>query len=659
MLTYILLIGLWNDRLGDLPCNPSSDKAYETAKAPGSRLSANVDVARAIAAERQGDAKARARGLAKALLVDPDHIQARGLSGFIRYRGEWVKPDRIVERIERSSELQSLYREYELRRAKTKNTADEQWKIAIWCEEHGLTEEANAHFLVVGNLDPSRTAAWNKLGYKKYQGRWMSEAERDARIDEDRAMRKADEYWTKRLSTWKKMLAISSQRERALLYLSSVDDPRAVPSIRRILIAGDADCQREAIKILRKIDTIESTRSIALLIPFGESETIAKAASEVLNKRKPTDYIPLLISLIVQEVKFIGKPSTGSGDPGELVVDFGEFYLHRYYQPGPDLNIETMRMIIRMIHQGIDPFDPVTRATHTAQDVSYIPYDFTKFGPLLYAPEVDILGNPKTYFTWSFFGKNFYSNIDQYYLSNAYQYLIFMRDVSSLIRHNSFHYRHNSRIVDHLQYISGFNYASNKKDWITWFKKSDCSVPKSQYGPTDIKPVFNQYIPLVYEPAYHKLLTMSCFAKGTPVKTSTGYRSIETLIPGDLVLSQNTETGELLFRPVVESIQNTPQPTVAIDLGIDTITSTEIHRFWIAGKGWAPARDLHPGDRIRALERVLVVKSIEHRAVQPVFNLVVAENHDYFVGKSGALVHDNDYAPRVERPFDRVAVDSR
>ena len=34
----------------------------------------------------------------------------------------------------------------------------------------------------------------------------------------------------------------------------------------------------------------------------------------------------------------------------------------------------------------------------------------------------------------------------------------------------------------------------------------------------------------------------------------------------------------------------------------ESIAATGIHRFWKAGNGWTMARDLKPGDRIRALD---------------------------------------------------------
>ena len=60
--------------------------------------------------------------------------------------------------------------------------------------------------------------------------------------------------------------------------------------------------------------------------------------------------------------------------------------------------------------------------------------------------------------------------------------------------------------------------------------------------------------------------------------------------------------------------------------------ATPIHRFWRAGKGWALARDLQPGDRLRVLGGLWQVTALDSDEVQPVFNLEVADGHSFFVG---------------------------
>ncbi len=44
------------------------------------------------------------------------------------------------------------------------------------------------------------------------------------------------------------------------------------------------------------------------------------------------------------------------------------------------------------------------------------------------------------------------------------------------------------------------------------------------------------------------------------------------------------------------------------------------------------ARDLKPGDRIRALGGVATVNSVEPAGVEPVFNLKVLQAESFFVG---------------------------
>jgi len=81
--------------------------------------------------------------------------------------------------------------------------------------------------------------------------------------------------------------------------------------------------------------------------------------------------------------------------------------------------------------------------------------------------------------------------------------------------------------------------------------------------------------------------------------------------------------------------------------------ATGIHRFWKAGKGWTMARELKPGDRLRIVDGVTEVRSIENDKAQPVYNLDVAGNRNFFAGAKGLLVHDFSFVQPVAEPFDR------
>ena len=139
---------------------------------------------------------------------------------------------------------------------------------------------------------------------------------------------------------------------------------------------------------------------------------------------------------------------------------------------------------------------------------------------------------------------------------------------------------------------------------------------------------------------------VSCFAAGTPVPTREGTRPIESIRTGDQVLSQDVTSGALAFRTVMAVHHNPPDKTlrVTLDNG-DAVVASRFHRFWLAGIGWAMARDLKPGDVVRTLAGPAHVVSVDDAPVQPVFNLDVAESRTYFVGKSEMLVHDNTLPP--------------
>jgi hypothetical protein len=148
---------------------------------------------------------------------------------------------------------------------------------------------------------------------------------------------------------------------------------------------------------------------------------------------------------------------------------------------------------------------------------------------------------------------------------------------------------------------------------------------------------------------------VSCFAAGTPVQTLGGTRPIEAIQVGDLILTEEPDTGRLSFRPAVSVFHNTPQPTVKLEFETGpAIVATGIHRFWKARQGWVMARDLQPGDAVRSVGGVDRVVRTSDEAVQPVFNLEVAHGASFFVGEPGLLVHDITLVEPVAAPFDAL-----
>ena len=84
------------------------------------------------------------------------------------------------------------------------------------------------------------------------------------------------------------------------------------------------------------------------------------------------------------------------------------------------------------------------------------------------------------------------------------------------------------------------------------------------------------------------------------------------------------------------------------------LRATGIHRFWKTGRAGCTARELKPGDGLRALGGIASVKSVVRSSVEPVFNLKVMQAQSFFVGERGVLVHDNSPVEPVARPFDAL-----
>jgi len=217
------------------PADPADLSVYDAAKASvGRDPGANVRLA--LWCEAHGLQAERVKHLALAVLGDPNHATARGLLGLVAYRGQWKRPEAIAEKVKSDEALSSRLAEYNARRARTPETADAHWSLALWCEQNGLDAEASAHFTTVTHLDPSRDAAWKRLGCKKLNGRWIAEAQLTAEKDESEAQKKADKHWKPLLTKYRGMLGSKAKRDEAEKALADVNDPRAVASVWAVFV---------------------------------------------------------------------------------------------------------------------------------------------------------------------------------------------------------------------------------------------------------------------------------------------------------------------------------------------------------------------------------------------------------------------------------------
>lgn len=134
----------------------------------------------------------------------------------------------------------------------------------------------------------------------------------------------------------------------------------------------------------------------------------------------------------------------------------------------------------------------------------------------------------------------------------------------------------------------------------------------------------------------------SCFPAGTPVWTIEGRKAIDKIVPGDLVLARDVESGELAYKAVLQTTVRPPAKMVCIEAGDDIkLTATGGHRMWVSGEGWVRARQLKSGQPLHTLDGAVLVSHVRECADAEAYNLVVADFHTYFVGDAKILCQDH------------------
>jgi RHS repeat-associated protein len=142
-------------------------------------------------------------------------------------------------------------------------------------------------------------------------------------------------------------------------------------------------------------------------------------------------------------------------------------------------------------------------------------------------------------------------------------------------------------------------------------------------------------------------LVCRCFAAGTLILTEDGLRAIETIEVGDVVASRNEATGELTWQPVQEVYVNLHRDVIEMSFGssakdVEKLVVTHEHPFHTRDGRWVPAGDLKIGDEVMtrdgswlALQQVVDIPDNVST-----HNFMVADDHNYFVGRSGLWVHN-------------------
>jgi hypothetical protein len=215
----------------------------------------------------------------------------------------------------------------------------------------------------------------------------------------------------------------------------------------------------------------------------------------------------------------------------------------------------------------------------------------------------------------------------------------------------------NERLIGTLKIATGQTTKETPEDWWDWWNKENEMAEtgskrvESQYDQNrraiadrvaETAPPPRQMEPtrLVSFERTPRQVRGECFTAGTPVWTITGTQPIEQLRVGDMVLSQNPETGELAYKPVLRRTVRPSGPVFNLDIEGETLRASGGHLFWVAGEGWMKARQLRSGDVLHCCGGTATVSEAKETKPETTYNVVVADFSTYFVGESKILSHD-------------------
>jgi hypothetical protein len=574
-------------------------------------LTADELFTQAISAQRAGDSATHDRLLAEALRQDPQHKLARWHRGQILFDGKW----QLVEEVTRRLATDPLRTEYRDRVESLSDCLDSHVELARWCKSQGLELEEKWHWVNVLRFAGDHREALGRLGMRRVKGELVAVDEIAAREAAAEELRQDFKRYTKLLKSAIQLAQRTHGAERAdaLKKISSIKNPAAIAAIYTAVLNNPQnesrildklgrergeqlfrDLQLAAIAALSEMPEHDATLCLLETALWNSDEAIRTSAATALKYRELTDFVPMLMAALAE--------------PIELSVGVNAL-------PNGQLNVVT-----EYFESG-----PLAERRHTSSSDYLTQYI-----------RIDARNNPNNRSRIP--GGSRVARIEGVWTNHLRDRQNAMAEITNsrdqVAAENALRESRNARISQVLAIVFQKDEGNPRTWWKAWKDYNELYTPENL-------PRYETAEAADYTAQYVEVRTMSCFVAGTPVWTNRGPVAIETIQIGDLVLSQNPHTGELNFRPVVDTTIRPPSGTIKLGINQEEIVTTRGHRFWVTLDGWRMAKHLKAGEQVVTTSGAVDLRSVSEGSEETAYNLEVGQFHTYFVGKNHVLVHDN------------------
>ncbi len=537
--------------------------------------------------------------LGKAVSLAPDYAPARWHSGYVRIDGDWIS---LGEAQQRWSQDNRRAEYDKLRNAHAGNAAGE-LALARWCQKNGLAGQARAHWIQVLKIRPDHEEALKGLGMTWWEGQLLTREQVAQAKEAKQRFFSAKRRWEPTVTRWCRMVSAGESvlREELQRNLSGISDPVEMAALDQVIQdrcrgGKDASTHRalslQVIAVVSGISRQFATESLVRHAVFHPMDEVRSAATSALKSRPMNTCAPMLLSEMATPIE-------------------AEF---RLWEAGP-----VSHLSCRLYREGLQAdWVSVLDETH----IGAVSHRTSPLFRIWYARRA----------------------------ASAQAHVEAQNAVTTVKNH---------RVGHVLAQVTGFDFGAHPLGWWNWWiEHTEREMAENPAVLLSGEPFYqsaDQGKPVYETRAYTWRLTASCFAKGTQVRTLAGMMPIEEIHVGDEVLSQDPSTGELAYKPVLETTLRRPTERIRISLPDEAIDATGGHPFWASGRGWQMAKELKAGTPLHSFSGAVPVEKVETVAPDKAWydfshNLVVADFGTYFVGESGLLVHDNT----PEQPTDAL-----
>lgn len=541
--------------------------------------------------------------------TDSDNDYCRWLSGAVKLNRQW----RTVDDLDGDSRS-ALIENYEAMRGQSELTVDRHRELARWCSKNEMKPQAKAHWTAVTDYHADDIEARRNLGHTWISGVWVSREQLAQADDQLKKLAQDLREWSGPSHKIVKALRSDSAaaQQRALTSLKAMDDPSALAALEMACYEVDESIAGPIIETIAKFQSPAACMALTRIALANPESTRGGLAIAKVKEFPIEFYVPELLGLL--------------STPIETRVQYGVNYLGELQLQRLMFRTTSNERQLIEYNRLVRVNEPIAHEIRVSEFVSVVRRSRDASGSVQRTPNVSSQINIA---------------IDE--TAAAKNAIQDQEDLDRKIaQYNRDQKLKSKNVYAVLGRTTGMQLDNEPKEWWEWWRKynyrSESAKPlaRKTYNQVDQSPL------TLTKATYIGAIQQSCLVAGTQVQTATGLQAVESLKVGDMVLSQDVESGEMALKPVVRTTLRSPETIYNIKTEAGEIRATGGHRWWIAGQGWVMSVKLNPEMLMHNAKGTTKILSVEEEAEPlPTHNLVVDDFHTYFVGPDRVLSFDN------------------